>query len=71
VVVITVFSRRSPLRNYARRFQYLVKVPLLIIDDDFGLKTLRSPEDEDFHDLISERYKRAATILTSNLDFDE
>jgi len=49
----------------------LVKVPLLIIDDDFGLKTLRSPEDEDFHDLISERYKRAATILTSNLDFDE
>lgn len=56
--------------NYARRFQYLVKVPLLIIDD-FGLKPLRSPEDEDFHDLIAERYERAATILTSNLDFDE
>ena len=48
----------------------LVKVPLLIIDD-FGLKPLRSPEDEDFHDLIAERYERAATILTSNLDFDE
>jgi DNA replication protein DnaC len=56
--------------NYARRFQYLVKLPLLIIDD-FGLKPLRSPEDEDFHDLIAERYERAATILTSNLDFDE
>ena len=56
--------------NYARRFQYLVKVPLLIIDD-FGLKPLRTPEDEDFHDLIAERYERAATILTSNLDFDE
>ncbi|MHB1292165.1 MAG: ATP-binding protein, partial [Sulfuricella sp.] len=56
--------------NYARRFQYLVKVPLLIIDD-FGLKPLRSPEDEDFHDLIAERYERTATILTSNLDFTE
>ena len=56
--------------NYARRFQSLVKVPLLIIDD-FGLKPLRSPEDEEFHDLIAERYERAATILTSNLDFDE
>ena len=56
--------------NYTRRFQYLVKVPLLIIDD-FGLKPLRTPEDEDFHELIAERYERAATILTSNLDFDE
>jgi DNA replication protein DnaC len=56
--------------NYARRFKSLVKVPLLIIDD-FGLKPLRSPEDEDFHDLIAERYERTATILTSNLDFDE
>jgi hypothetical protein len=56
--------------NYARRFQTLVRVSLLIIDD-FGLKPLRSPEDEDFHDLIAERYERTATILTSNLDFDE
>ena len=56
--------------NYERRFQYLAKVPLLLIDD-FGLKPLRTPEDEDFHDLIAERYERTATILTSNLDFDE
>lgn len=28
-------------------------------------------EDEDFHDLIAERYERAATILTSNLDYSE
>lgn len=76
VLFITQTMLLSSLRaaratgNYARRFQYLVKVPLLIIDD-FGLKPLRSPEDEDFHDLIAERYERAATILTSNLDFDE
>ena len=30
-----------------------------------------SPHDEDFHDLVSERYERAATIVTSNLDFEE
>ena len=45
-------------------------VPLLIIDD-FGLKPLRPPEDETFHDLMAERYERAATVLTSNLDFGE
>ena len=48
--------------TYDRRFQYLARLPLLIIDD-FGLKPLRSPDDEDFHDLIAERYERAATIL--------
>jgi hypothetical protein len=26
-------------------------------------------QDEDFHDLIAERYERASTILPSNLDF--
>jgi len=56
--------------NYERRFQTLVNTPLLIIDD-FGLKPLRPPEDECFHDLIGERYERAATIITSNLDFEE
>lgn len=31
----------------------------------------RPPADEDFHDLIAERYEQAATIVTSNLDFTE
>ena len=39
--------------------------------DDFGLKPLRAPADEDLHDLIAERYEQAATIVTSNLDFTE
>jgi DNA replication protein DnaC len=39
--------------------------------DDFGLKPLRPPADEDLHDLIAERYETAATIVTSNLDFAE
>lgn len=56
--------------TFERRFQSLAKAPLLIIDD-FGLKPLRPPQDEDFHDLVAERYERAAIIVTSNLDFAE
>ena len=39
--------------------------------DDFGLKPLRAPADEDLHDLIAERYEQSATLVTSNLDFTE
>ena len=56
--------------SFERRFQTFAKAPLLIIDD-FGLKPMAPPHDEDFHDLIGERYERAATIVTSNLDFPE
>ena len=49
-----------------RKLATLARVPLLIIDD-FGLKPLRSPADEDLHDLIAERYEQASTIVTSNL----
>jgi DNA replication protein DnaC len=56
--------------SYDRKLASLARVPLLIIDD-FGLKPLRPPADEDFHDLIAERYERTATLVTSNLDFAE
>jgi DNA replication protein DnaC len=56
--------------RYERRFQTLARVPLLIMDD-FGLNPLRSPQDEDFHDLLAERYEPAATMITSNLEFRE
>ncbi|MFD3397277.1 ATP-binding protein, partial [Alteromonas macleodii] len=56
--------------TYEKRFQTLAKVDLLIIDD-FGLKPLKSPHDEDLHDLIDERYEQKSTIITSNLDFSE
>jgi DNA replication protein DnaC len=55
---------------YERKLASLAKVPLLIIDD-FGLKPLRAPFDEDLHDLISERYERTTTVVTSNLDYEE
>jgi len=56
--------------TFERRFQSLAQTDLLIIDD-FGLKPIRPPQDEDFHDLIADRYERRASIITSNLDFPE
>ena len=56
--------------RYEKKFSELAKVTLLIIDD-FGLRPMRSPQDEDFHDLISARYEYASTIVTSNLAFSE
>ena len=56
--------------RYDRKFTELAKVSLLLIDD-FGLRPMRSPQDEDFHDLVSARYECASTIVTSNLDFSE
>lgn len=55
---------------YDRKLSALAKTDLLIVDD-FGLKPFKSSEDEDFHDLIAERYERCATVVTSNLDFSE
>lgn len=55
---------------YERKLKALIKVDLLIIDD-FGLKPLQSPQDEDLHAVIAERYENRSTIVTSNLDFEE
>jgi len=55
---------------YERKLASLARIPLLIIDD-FGLKPMRPPADEDLHELIAERYETAATIVTSNLDLPE
>lgn len=55
---------------FDRHFAKLAGVDLLIIDD-FGLKPLQGSQDEDFHDVIAERYERKSTIVTSNLDVPE
>lgn len=65
----SLFAARAT-GSYERKLATLSRVPLLIIDD-FGLKPLRAPLDEDLHDLIAERCERADTIVTSNLDFAE
>ena len=55
---------------YERKLAQLIRIDLIIVDD-YGLRPMRSPQDEDFHDLIAERYERASTLITSNLDFSE
>jgi len=56
--------------SFDRQFKKFAGVDLLIIDD-FGLKPLKTSQDEDFHDVVSERYERKSTIVTSNLDIPE
>jgi DNA replication protein DnaC len=56
--------------TFDRQFAKLASVDLLIIDD-FGLKPLKGSQDEDFHDVIADRYERKSTIVTSNLDIPE
>lgn len=55
---------------FDRQLAKLANVDLLIIDD-FGLKPLQVCQDEDFHEVIAERYERRSTIVTSNLDIPE
>jgi DNA replication protein DnaC len=56
--------------GFDRQLAKLVAVDLLIVDD-FGLKPMTGLQDEDFHEIISERYERKSTIVTSNLDVPE
>jgi DNA replication protein DnaC len=68
--LLSQLNAARAINGFDRKLRQLAKVPLLIIDD-FGLRPLRTPQDEDFHELIAERYERASTILTSNLHFEE
>lgn len=53
-----------------RRLQTVRSIPLLILDD-FGLRPLPEISQSDLYEIISARYEKRATILTSNRDFSE
>ena len=53
-----------------RRLQYAMRIPLLVLDD-FGLKALSDPMQEDLYEIICGRYEKSPTIITSNRDFNE
>jgi DNA replication protein DnaC len=53
-----------------RRMQMVRSVPLLILDD-FGLRPLSDVNQSDLYEIISARYEKRSTILTSNRDFSE
>jgi hypothetical protein len=50
---------------------HLVHQHLWLKATDNTVKPLKASQDEDFHDVISERYERKSTIVTSNLDIPE
>jgi len=45
--------------------------PDVLIVDDFGLRKLTAQQSSDFYDVLVERDKRAATVITSNRAVDE
>jgi DNA replication protein DnaC len=53
-----------------KKIKSFARYDLLVIDD-LGLKSLQSPADEDFHEIVCERHEKCSTIITSNLDFEE
>jgi DNA replication protein DnaC len=45
--------------------------PDLLVIDDFGLRKLTAQQSSDFYDVLVERHRRSATIITSNRDVEE
>lgn len=45
--------------------------PSLLVIDDFGLERLSHVQAHDFYEIVSERYERCSTILTSNRHITE
>lgn len=56
--------------THERRMNQITKIPLLILDD-FGLRDLTESQQADLYELITERYEKRTTIITSNRDFNE
>jgi DNA replication protein DnaC len=56
--------------THDRRMKQIAKIPLLILDD-FGLRSLNEDQQADLYEIISDRYDRVSTIITSNRDFNE
>ncbi len=56
--------------THEKRLAMAIGIPLLILDD-FGLRELKPDQQDDLYEIISERYDKRSTIITSNRDFNE
>lgn len=56
--------------SFGKRRETLLEVPLLIMDD-FGLVPMNPNQQVYLYEIISGRYEKASTIITSNRDFGE
>jgi DNA replication protein DnaC len=57
-------------RSSRKLINRLARVDLLVVDE-MGYLNLRPEQTNIFFKLMEERYRRKATIITTNLDFDE
>jgi DNA replication protein DnaC len=57
-------------RSSRKLLDRLARVPLLCIDE-MGYLTLRPEQSNIFFKLMEERYRRHASIITTNLDYDD
>ena len=57
-------------RSTRKLLNQLVRLDLLVIDE-MGYLNLRPEHSNIFFKLMEERYNRRATIITTNLDYDE
>lgn len=57
-------------RSTRKLLNYLSRLDLLLIDE-MGYLNLRPEQTNIFFKLMEERYRKRATIITTNLDFDE
>lgn len=65
----TLYAARAD-NSLDRELMKLVSPDLLVIDD-FGLERLMPEQAHDFYEIVSERYERGSTIITSNRHVDE
>lgn len=56
--------------GYHRKLMKLVSVDLLVLDD-FGLRSLSAQAVDDLYEIISQRYERRSTVITSNRAMEE
>ena len=57
-------------RSTSKLIKRLCKYPILVIDE-LGYLTLKSEQSNAFFKLMGERYGKASTIITTNLDYPE
>jgi DNA replication protein DnaC len=57
-------------RSTPKLLQRLARYPLLVIDE-IGYLTLKPEQSNAFFKLIDERYGKTATVLTTNLEYDD
>ncbi len=66
--MITTLQHSRADHTYKKKIEHYLKPNLLILDE-LGYKTMGETTVEDFFEIISRRYEKSSTIITSNREF--